>query len=285
MQKIQHAPPGRVTPRRHYTDGPFGQIHFQEAGCGQPLLLLHQVPCTSGQFDNVYGHLSARGFRAVGIDLPGFGGSDPTGVTPTITDYACVVRPVLDALDIGKAAILGHHTGALVANEAAIALPGRIEAVVLNGPLLVTAEDRRDFLAGLHQRERRFAPKPHAAHMVRMFDNRDWLANGTLPPARLSEYVVQALTGRGAFWYGHHAAYMYDQAERLPLITQPTLILTNTGDIIHEHAARAHAVRRDFAYVALEGGGIDIVDQQPALWAGEVADFLNGALSARPITP
>lgn len=45
-------PPKPVT-RRGYADGPFGQVHFQSFGEGIPLLLLHQAPMTSSQFDYV----------------------------------------------------------------------------------------------------------------------------------------------------------------------------------------------------------------------------------------
>jgi len=262
-------------PRRHYADGPFGQVHFQVLGEGAPLVLLHQAPMTSGQFDNVYAPLAKRGFKAIGIDMPGFGMSDPAPGTPTVTDYAQVVPCVLDALGIPRAALLGHHTGALAANEAAIAFPDRIAALVLNGPLLVTEEDRANFYQGLHKWEIEFSAREHAGHMAELFDIRDRMAGGSISHARLSDYVVQAMIGRGAFWHGHHAAYVYDQAQRLPLVTQPTLILSNTGDMIYPHAEKARALRPDFAFAALEGGGVDIVDQQPEAWADIVAGFLN----------
>lgn len=231
---------------------------------------------TSNQFDNVYEPLARRGFLAIGIDMPGFGLSDPTDFVPGVADYAQVVPPVLDALGIDRAALLGHHTGALAATEAAIAFPERIDALVINGPLIVSAEDRQAFREGLHQWELDYGARPAAAHMVELFEIRDRLASGTIPPARLSDYVVQALIGTGPFWYGHHAAYMYQQDERLPLVRQPTLLLTNTGDMIYPHAERAHALRPDFAFTALKGGGVDIVDQQPEAWVDAVAAFLQG---------
>lgn len=264
-------------PRRHYADGPYGQVHFQTLGDGAPLLLFHQAPMTSGQFDNVYAPLAARGYRAIGIDMPGFGGSDPAPGVPTVGDWAQVIPAVLDALGIERAALLGHHTGALAATEGALAFPDRIAALIVNGPLLVTPEDRQNFLDNLHQWELGYGPREHAGHMVELFDIRDRLASGTIPPARLSDYVLQALVGRGAFWHGHNAAYMYDQEERLALLTQPTLILTNTGDMIYPQAVRAHELFPQFAFTALEGGGVDIVDQQPEAWAEAVAAFLRGA--------
>ncbi len=262
-------------PQRGYASGPFGQIHYQVLGEGAPLVLLHQAPVTSGQFDHVYAPLARRGFQAIGIDMPGFGMSDPTDFVPGVGDYAQVVPPVLDALGIGRAAILGHHTGALVATEVALQFPERISALIVNGPLLVTDDDYRNFMAGLHQWELGYAGRPEAAHMVELFAIRDRLAHGAIPPARLSDYVVQSLIGRGPFWYGHHAAYTYRLSETLPQVRQPGLILTNTGDMIYPHAERARALRPDFAFVALVGGGIDIVDEQPEEWAGAVATFLR----------
>lgn len=263
-------------PRRGYADGPFGQIHYQICGEGTPLVLLHQAPMASGQFDNVYAPLATRGFRVISIDMPGFGMSDPTHFVPGVGDYAAVVPPVLDALKIDRAAILGHHTGALAATEAALRFPDRISALIVNGPLIVTDAERENFMAGLHKWELDYSARPEAAHMVELFGIRNRLAHGAIPPARLSDYVVQSLIGRGPFWYGHHAAYTYRLDDTLPRIVQPGMILSNSGDMIYPHAGRAHALRPDFAFVALEGGGIDIVDEQPDAWADAVAAFLHG---------
>ncbi len=53
-------------PHRGYTDGPFGQIHYQDTGGdGEPLILCHQAPITSRQFDLVYPLLAAAGIYAL----------------------------------------------------------------------------------------------------------------------------------------------------------------------------------------------------------------------------
>lgn len=262
-------------PRRGYADGPFGQVHYQVTGEGMAVVLLHQAPVTSGQFDNVYAPLARRGFRVIGIDMPGFGGSDPTGFVPGVGDYAGIVPPVLDALGIARAAVLGHHTGALAATEAALRFPDRVSALIVNGPLIVEDADYDTFMAGLHQWELGYGARAEAAHMVELFGIRNRLAHGAIAPDRLSDYVVHSLSGRGTFWHGHHAAYTYRLGDTLPAVTQPGMILTNTGDMIYPHAARARALRPDFAYAELQGGGIDIVDEQPEAWADAVAGFLH----------
>lgn len=264
-------------PRRAYADGPFGQIHYQAEGDGPALVLLHQAPMSSDQFARAYGPLSQAGHRVIGIDMPGFGMSDPCSHVPTIADYAAVVPAVLDAEAISKAAVLGHHTGALVAAHAAVHYPERVTTVILNGPLLVTEALRENFRQGLHRWELGYKALPHAAHMVELFDIRDRLAHGEIEPARLSDYVVHSLIGRGEFWHGHHAAYMYDLEPTLMAIGQKGLILTNTGDNIHAHAHQAVALRPDFVLASLDGGGVDIVDTHTQAWVSVVSDFLKSA--------
>ena len=51
--------------------------------------------------------------------------------------------------------------------------------------------------------------------------------------------------------------------------------MTNTGDDIYYAAGRAREIRPDFAYVELEGGTHDIVDEQPENWTRAVARFLQ----------
>jgi len=264
-----------LLPRRAYADGPFGQVHYSVLGQGPALLMFHQAPMTSAQFDGVYGPLSAHGLQVIGVDMPGFGMSDPTDFVPRIEDYARVTPAVLDALGLQKAVMLGHHTGALVATEAVLQFPDRATALVLAGPLPLTEAERSNFLDTITVREKAFAALPGGEHLAEMFKTRERMAAGSVSLDRLSDYVIQALSGRGAYWHGHHAAFQYRQELSLARVTHPAFILANTGDMIYEHAQRARTLRPDFAYAELEGGGVDIVDQQPEAWSALVADFVH----------
>jgi pimeloyl-ACP methyl ester carboxylesterase len=249
-------------------------------GDGIPLLLFHQAPMTSGQFDNVYGPLAGHGIKAIGVDMPGFGMSDPTGGVPSVEDFAQVAPAVMDALGLKRAAVLGHHTGALVASEVSVAFPDRVTAVILAGPLPLTEEERHQWLTTTTPREKALVPVAGGSHLTSIFQTRERMANGSVPPERISDYVIQALMGKGAYWHGHHAAFQYHQDKAIERMTHPTLILTNTGDQIYAHAQRARAMRPDFKYAELQGHGIDIVDQAPIEWSAEVAAFLKGLPSA-----
>ncbi|MFV3129424.1 alpha/beta fold hydrolase [Niveispirillum sp. KHB5.9] len=264
--------------RRGYADGPFGQIHYWDGERGKPLVLVHQAIMSANEYDYVFQPLLDRGIRPIALDLPGFGLSDPTGFAPTIADYAAAIPPLLDALGIDLAAIGGHHTGALVGNEAANLYPDRISACILGGPLLIPDNVRQALITDVVEREKAFTALPEAAHMVEVAKIRERYAAGTIGPARITDYVVQAMQAfaMGTYWYGHAAAFMYRQEGPLMALRQPTLILTNTGDMIYQAALEAHRMRPDFAFHAIEGGGIDILDQAPLEWADAAADFLDG---------
>lgn len=263
--------------RRRYVDGPFGQIHFRDGGAGRPLVLLHQAPMTSRQFETVYPLFLARGYRPIGIDAPGFGESDGTPMVPRIEDWSEVVAPVLDALELSRVDVLGHHTGALVAVAFALAHPERIRSLVMHGAVLPTPEERRERLAHFERSERNFVYKPDGSHLVDVFNLRMRLHGPDPDPKLLTRYVVEQFMGSGEFWHGHHAAYQYDLAAALPRLPARTLVVSNTGDVIHATTLRIREHLPEVRLAILEGGGVDIVDEQPAGWTRLVCDYLDEA--------
>lgn len=260
--------------RRGYADGPFGQIHYRDTGIGTPLVLCHQAPMSSRQFDSVYGLLVEKGIRAIGIDAPGFGLSDPTDFVPMVGDLAKVVPPVLDHLKVDKACVLGHHTGALVATEVALQFPDRVVKLILNGPLPQTDEERQIGLSAVENKEKTYSPQPDGQHFVTLFRNRMAFANEDTDWSLATRYIVEQLSGMAPFWYGHHAAFTYDQAKTLLKIRHRTLVLTNTGDQIYSLAKRTLEMRPDFEYAEIEGGSIDVVDERPHQWTDIVSAFV-----------
>jgi pimeloyl-ACP methyl ester carboxylesterase len=250
-------------------------MHYYDQGAGRPLVLLHQAPMSARQFDAVMPLLSAAGIRAIAIDLPGFGGSDGPDSPPTIADYAASIPCVLDHLQLDQADVLGHHTGALVATELALGFPRRVGKLILNGPVPLTPEEQAVYRENALTREKASSKiEPDGSHLSSAFQSRAAYVAGSVPLERVQHYVLWMVSGLAPLWYGHNAAFSYDHARRMAGITQPTLVLTNTGDAIYEQALKTMSLRPDFAFVALEGGGVDVVDQLPQAWTAAVVDFL-----------
>jgi pimeloyl-ACP methyl ester carboxylesterase len=265
---------------RGYANGPYGQIHYQDAANnGIPLVLIHQAPMSSRQFESVFKPFIDLGIRPIAIDCPGFGMSDVTTFVPKVEDWAKIVPPVLDQLGLNTTNVLGHHTGALVATEVEQQYPARVDKLILAGPFPMTEAERQRFLDGNQRSEIDFVYKADGSHMVAAFMSRFkmYASSGTDPdPKLMTRYTVERFTGYGPFWYGHHAAFIYNHNASIPKIKKPTLIITNTGDQIYQNAQDTMKMRPDFAYAELKGGGVDIIDQQPEAWAAAVAKFLKG---------
>jgi pimeloyl-ACP methyl ester carboxylesterase len=237
------------------------------------MVLLHQAPMSYRQFSAVYGLLSARGVRAIGIDTPGFGMSDPTPFVPQVSDWASSIIAVLDHLKIPRADMVGHHTGSLIATEVSLQFPKRVRKVVLNGPFPINESERKLFLDDLQKSEVDFEYRADGSHLAESFVKRSKFFGPGADPRHITRMQVEKFQGFGPFWYGHNAAYRYDHASTLLRMTHPTLILTNTGDMAYPMAQRARQLRPDMAYVELSGGNVDIVDQAPEAWVEAVVAF------------
>lgn len=265
---------------RGYAAWKHGLVHYYDTVTGEfPLVLLHQAPMSARQFESVYTPLAQRGIRAIGVDTPGFGVSDPTPFVPTIADWVPAVVAVLDHLNLRKAAVLGHHTGSLLATELGLREASRVACVIINGPFPIDEQEREVGLARVDLRERQFEYKDDGSHLAESFLGRFKTYGAGADPRLITRYTVEKFQGFGPFWYGHHAAYQYDHAEALKRLALPTLLLTNTGDQLYSMALRAKKIRPDFSFKELAGGGVDIVDQQPEAWSEAVAQFV--ALHAR----
>lgn len=276
--------PAVVRVSRGYAPGLHGLVHFHDARAqvvppagDVPLLLLHQSPASARQFERAFGPLIRHKVRFVAVDTPGFGFSDPTPSQPRIEDLASSIAAVLDHLGIAQADVLGHHTGSLLATELALQYPQRVRRLVLNGPFPIDEAERQTFMASSQRSHARGAPRLDGSHLLTSFQARVRMYGPDPDPQTITRIVVEKYQGLAPFTWGHDAAYRYDHAASLRRITQPALILTNTGDDLYPLAQRAHALRPDFAYHALSGGTHDIVDQQPEAWAEAVVAYLRRA--------
>lgn len=257
---------------RGYAMGPYGQIHYRDAVRGTPLVMMHQANNSSRQFERVYPLLIAAGLRPIGIDLPGYGNSDPPDAPPTVEGWAGIIAPVLDALRIDRANIFGHHTGSTVATEFSLQHPERTVKLLIHGAYLVTPDERAAWLKPLDTRQTGPVYNTDGSHLSSGFlapSARD------VDPEILTRYAVDRSLMRVPQWWGIAAVFNYDQEAALKKVRHPTLLLGNTGDQIYDLTLRARKLRPDFTYVELQGGTIHIQDEQPEAWTAAIIRYLE----------
>lgn len=263
---------GRLRHKKGYVDSPWGQIHFRSYGAGETLVLLHQSPLTGAMFDAGLPALAARGVRTFALDTPGYGMSDPPPAPAPISELADALAAAIEQCVDGPVSLLGHHTGAALAASIAARRGDLVSRIVLNGVPFLTDAEREHFRAF------KFGPLKVAAdgsHLVNTWKQRLSASPGWSNLEAMHRHVAEMLMVSDIYWYAFEAALGHDMEPDLKAISCPGLILSNTGDDIHEASLRARQLRPDLAYAALEGGTHDIVDEQPEAWAKIVADFLG----------
>ncbi|MCK7626525.1 alpha/beta hydrolase [Streptomyces sp. RS10V-4] len=123
-----------VTPPTHrLVPSPAGRIHLVEQGTGPLVLLVHGFPESWYSWRHQLPVLAAAGYRAVAIDVRGYGRSsrpaDPAAyrMLRLVEDSVAVVQ----ALGERSAVIVGHDWGSAIAANSALLRPDVFQAVGL----------------------------------------------------------------------------------------------------------------------------------------------------------
>ena len=104
---------------------------------GPPVVLLHGFPEYWRGWRHQLGPLAAAGFRVVALDQRGY---NLSGKPPRVADYALDILArdvvaVIDALGVGRAAVVGHDWGGIVGWRLGFAHPDRLSRLaILNAP-------------------------------------------------------------------------------------------------------------------------------------------------------
>ncbi|KJC56136.1 alpha/beta hydrolase [Bradyrhizobium sp. LTSPM299] len=256
---------------RRFVTTHLGRIHVAMAGTGFPVLLLHQTPRSWDEYRDVL-PLLGHDFRAIAMDTPGFGDSDRPNGEPSIEVWAQTALALLDALELPRAAIVGHHTGAAIAVEIAASAPARVSALVLSACPFVDAARRAK-----HQGMRVIDDVEtwsDGAHLTEL-----WARRQPFYPAGdtdlLQRFIIDALRSGEMAAEGHRVVNRYRMEDRLGLIRCPTLVIAPTGDPhAHPVAPKVAGAIGDSTLRELSGGMVPLPDQMPEAFAGLVRDFV-----------
>ena len=265
-----------VNLRRMYVDCRYGQLHLRSAfpssgGFDEltTLVCLHQSPMSSRIFGSFIERMGTD--RSVyAPDTPGYGESDPPAARPSIADYAGSVCDFIDQMRLREVDLLGYHTGAAIAAEVAITRPQQVRRLVMVSVPVFNEAEREAF---------RQAPWPvpareDGAHLLEEWQRslRWWGPGVSLQ--QLAEGFAEKLRNGPRAWWGANAAMGYDAAARLPLVTQPVLVLRPNDDL-WEVTPRAGTLLRRAEFVDLPEYGFGLFDVASDVVAGHAREVLD----------
>ena len=274
---ISHLSPLAI--ERAFVATPSGRIHVASAGQGFPVLLLHQTPRSWDEYRDVL-PLLGTSYRALAMDTLGFGDSQALPAQDnSIERWATAAFDLLDTLGHERVAVVGHHTGAVIAMEMAARHPARVAALVLSSCPYVDAA-RRAAHHGKHVIDD-VQRRPDGGHLTELWQRRQ----PYYPPGDmdlLERFMADALKAGALAAGGHRVVGRYAMETRSPQVTSPTLVLAATADP-HAYPATQRVLQEiaGSRLAEIEGGMVPLPDQMPQQFAAAVQLFLQG-LTLRP---
>lgn len=225
---------------------PGGQLLALDHGSPSdpPLLLLHAGIADLRSWDALVPLLTDAGYRVVRYDARGFGRSTTQDVPYSNRADAIAV---LDALDIGRAVLVGNSRGGQVAIDTAIEFPDRVAAVVsVAGGLGGFESDLTpDELAAFERMEELESADPPDVEAIVDLDLRLWVDGPGQPETRVPAAIRELVRDMDAPQYarGHVSGQPIPleprAASRLHELRCPVLAVAGALDVSEvAHTAR-----------------------------------------------
>ena len=266
-------------------------VNVVELGSGPAMLFVHGL---MGCWQNWLEQLPhfARAHRVIALDLPGFGQSPlPPSGEVTIPGYARTLDALLERLGVASAVVVGNSLGGFVAAELALAVPARVERLVLvSASGLSPAHVKRD--------PTEIAPHVAAGVLARAAIRREWIFRrprlrdafagyiirhpGRLPADLLYEQLEAAAAP--GFLPATLSSMQFHIEDRLAEIDTPTLIVWGDDDKVvppQDGPRFAAAIPRSELVWFDDTGHVPMLEH-PARFNRVVEEFLADQLVTAP---
>lgn len=208
-------------------------IYYEAHGTGEPLLLIHGLASRGEGWQHQLPTLSQH-YTTIIFDNRGVGATDQPDEAYSIARMADDAAGLLTHLGIAQAHVFGVSMGGMIAQELALRHPHRVNRLALGcthcgihncipaprwvGDIFRTAKGR---------------PR---ADVARDFIPANWSQKTRTTRPELIETTCTQQLNNGqqnhAYWRQLMAIYQFDTYDRLPQITQPTLVLTGQEDLL-----------------------------------------------------
>lgn len=250
-------------------------MHYERAGSGPPLLLLHGIGSSSRSFRHQLEEL-ADAFDVIAWDAPGYGRSEDPPAAFTLDDMADRAVGLLDELGIERAHVLGVSMGGVIAQLIYHRHPGRVRSVILADtnagggalPEPARSERVRERLEGLERLGARGMAEQRAPRLVRP----------DAPPELVAELVeIMAEVRPAGYRVAAIALGSTDLTSRLGAIHAPTLLIHGESDaVVPLSTARSLAASIPAArLIVIPEAGHVANQERPAAFNAAVSAFLS----------
>jgi len=254
-----------------FVDTHAGQIHCRMAGEGEPVVVLHQIPMSSSEFSDALPILGDH-YWALAMDFPLFGDSyKPVGEL-RVENLAEAVLEFMDALDIKKAHVVGHHMGACVAVELTSGHPERVDKMALSACPSWTQEQGDKLLGSGKYKKLKITPD--GWFMQYIWD----YAMERIPRDRINaayDLALDFMKAGSRSEEGHRAALRYDIIPKLKKMKHRTLVVCGDKDLCYPYYETTLKLIPHAQGKIIKNGPAQTPRLFPEEWARVVLEFLR----------
>lgn len=265
-------------------DGPGGgqRVYVEQAGEGEPLLLLHGFGASSYSWRRVIPEL-AGSYRILAPDLNGFGFTERPQALASYTRDGQIdlILRLLDAFSIERAHVAGHSYGGSIALNLAFRHPERVASLILiDSAAPDYPQQRRNALAGIGPWPDLFV---RGLALRRAFIARALRASvhdeAVVTPELVEAYRRRLQVEGAARAYRGLTAPIQKPGPEVDLaaIDLPTLVLWGAEDRLIPVGKGRQATERmpNSRFIALSGTGHIPMEERPGEVARHMLDFLR----------
>jgi pimeloyl-ACP methyl ester carboxylesterase len=261
------------------------RIHVEQAGKGEPLLLLHGFAASTYAFRKVLPRLATR-YRVVAIDLNGFGYTERPNQANAYTPDGQLqsIIGVMDALGLDRATVLGHSYGATLALLLGETQPHRVQSLILISPATEFERPPWYLRFGLGRTVVYWKIREMLSRPERF---REILSNAYHQQEILTVAVAEAyrqrllIEGLSVAFYGFSAGLGNGDPLEIGFanITVPVLVLAGRHDTITDLAKCRRVADKlpDGKLAILEASGHSAPEEEPEAVSAAVLEFLENA--------
>jgi 3-oxoadipate enol-lactonase len=208
------------------------ELNYERSGSGEPLLLIQGMSANHLAWGRPFASLLERDFEVIAFDNRGMGLSSPATEAFSIAEMAADTAGLLDALEIESAHVLGISMGGMIAQELALAHPGKLRSLTLGctycggeGSQLMDPSDFRGLVEAMGSGD--------ARKIFRAMYDLNLSPGFRAEESHFAEFTTMAsalAAPRETIGLQMQAILAHDTSARLPGISTPTMVIHGTVD-------------------------------------------------------
>ena len=210
---------------------PGTELNYERGGAGEPLLLIQGMSANHRAWGPLV-PLLEQSFDTIAFDNRGIGLSRPVTEGFSIAEMAADTVGLLDALEIERAHVMGISMGGMIAQELALAHPGRLRTLTIGcsycggeGSQLMDPADFQGLVEAMASGDQ--------DRVFRAMYELNLSPGFRAEPSRYADFAAMARAlpaPRETIGLQVQAIMAHDTQERLPGIDLPTLVVHGTVD-------------------------------------------------------